>query len=128
MRRSGFKSAELAYYLGSCFLNLGKHQASLMYLNECITTNRLFSCTAYLYTAINFKLLGNLKQAVRELEEGLRLFPQFEEGEFYRGKLLMKLGDPQKATGCFRRCLELNPTNALGKRRLTQRPCSWETA
>ena len=92
MRKSGYKAAELSYYLGSCFLNLGKHQASIMYLNECISINRAYSASAYLYTAINFKLIGNLKQAVRELEEGLKLFPNFEEGEFYKGKLLMKLG------------------------------------
>jgi len=92
MRKSGYKSAELCYYMGSCFLNSGKHQASIMYLNECITANPAYSSSAYLYLAINFKLMGNLKQAIRQLDEGLSFFPAFEEGEFYKAKLLMKLG------------------------------------
>ncbi len=39
IRKSGDKSAELSYYIGSCLLNLGKHQSSIVYLNECLLQN-----------------------------------------------------------------------------------------
>lgn len=67
LRKNGDRSAELSYYLGSCNLNLGKHQSSIVFLNECLLQNEKFSQNAYLYIAINFKLLGNLRQAIRIL-------------------------------------------------------------
>lgn len=33
LRKNGDRSAELSYYLGSCNLNLGKHQSSIVFLN-----------------------------------------------------------------------------------------------
>jgi tetratricopeptide (TPR) repeat protein len=58
-------------------LNTGKHQASIMYLNECLSISKTYSPNAYLYIAINFKMIGNFKQAIKVLEEGLSLFPNF---------------------------------------------------
>lgn len=42
-----------------------------MYLNECISLNQTYSPNAYLYIAVNFKMLNNLKQAIRALDSGL---------------------------------------------------------
>jgi tetratricopeptide (TPR) repeat protein len=67
----------VAYYIGSCLLNLGRHQASIVSLNECLQQNERFNQNAYLYIAINFKLLGNPKQALRTLERAAMLFPSF---------------------------------------------------
>lgn len=66
--KNGIRSAELTFYLGSCLLNAGKYQASIMYLNECISLNPSFNPHAYLYIAISFKCLGNFKQSVKILE------------------------------------------------------------
>lgn len=85
-----------------------------MYLNECISLNSLYSPNAYLYVAVNFKMLNNLKQAIRALETGLELFPNFEEAAFYKAKLFMKLGDYSQAIDAFYSCLKLNPSNELG--------------
>lgn len=93
VRRTGDRSAEVSYYIGSCLLNLGKHQASIISLNECLQQNEKFNQNAYLYIAINFKLLGNPRQAIRILDKAASLFPNFEEGFFYKGKLSMKLGE-----------------------------------
>lgn len=76
-----------------------------MYLNECISANEKYSPNVYLYIAVNFKQIGNYRQAVRVLEEGLSLFPNFEEGQFYRAKLEMKLGEIKQAIDSFNRCL-----------------------
>lgn len=94
-------------------LNSGKHQASIMYLNECLTLCKNYSPNVYLYIAVNFKMLGNLKQAVKILEEGLQVFPNFEEAIFYKAKLLMKLGDFSQAIDSLKTCLKLNHNNEL---------------
>lgn len=116
LRKNGDRSAELSYYLGSCNLNLGKHQSSIVFLNECLLQNEKFSQNAYLYIAINFKLLGNLRQAIRILEKGTAVFPAFEEGYFYMGKLMLRVGELAEAIEAFRKCLEINPYNDLGTR------------
>jgi tetratricopeptide (TPR) repeat protein len=128
LRKGGERSAELSYYLGSCYLNLGKHQSSIVFLNECLLQNERFSQNVYLYIAINFKLLGNLKQAIRILEKGTAIFPAFEEGFFYKAKLYMKVGECSEAMEAFARCLQINSCNDLGTRSITQQPSSWGTA
>lgn len=92
-QKGGNKSAQLFYHMGSCLLNMGKHEASIRSLNECISANEKYNPNAYLYIAVNFKLMGKCRQAVRVLQEGLDIFPNFEEGQFYKGKLEMKIGD-----------------------------------
>jgi tetratricopeptide (TPR) repeat protein len=104
----------VSYYIGSCQLNLGKHQASIISLNECLQQNERFNQNAYLYIAINFKLMGNPRQAIRILEKATALFPNFEEGFFYKGKLSMKLGEWSEAVEVFLKCIQINPANDLG--------------
>lgn len=111
VRKNGDKSAQLSYYMGSCFLNMGKHQSSIMYLNECISANEKYNPNVYLYIAVNFKLMGNYRQAVRVLEKGINIFPNFEQGQFYKGKLEMKLGEVEQAVDSFNRCLQINSSN-----------------
>lgn len=103
----------MSYYTGSCLLNLGQHQSSIVQLNECITLNHKYSPSAYLLIAINFKLLKNVKQAIRVLEEGAGVFPNSEEVLFYKGKLQMRVGQAREAVECFMQCLKANPHNEL---------------
>jgi len=42
-----------------------------MHLNDCLLLDPKYSQNAYLYIAVNFKMLGNHRQAVRILEQGL---------------------------------------------------------
>lgn len=90
-----------------------KHQASIMYLNICLMDRPEYHANAYLYIAINFRLLGNIRSSIKILEDGLRLFPVFEEGLFYKGKLHCKLKEYQEAKLCLERCHSLNPANSL---------------
>lgn len=109
--RKSVKTAEVAFYLGSCLLNLGRHQASILHLNECLSLDPKHSAMVYLYIAVNFKKMNNTHQALKVLTQGLEHFPNFEEGLFYRGKLLMKTGSISEAIDAFRRCLAANEGN-----------------
>lgn len=64
--------------------------------------------------------MGNLRQGVKTLEKGTAVFPAFEEGFFYKGKLCMKMGELAEGVDAFNKCLQLNPFNDLGTSSITQ--------
>lgn len=48
-------------------LNMGKHQASILQLNECLSLSPTYSPNVYLYIAVNFKKMNNTRQALKVL-------------------------------------------------------------
>lgn len=62
-----------------------------------------------LRTALNLARCGDYAGARRELEDLLRLAPEFADGHYYLGLVCNRSGDPSAARVAFERCLEIDP-------------------
>lgn len=101
------------FNLAAEHLKAGRYTDALRHYQEAIERadqKLAYAAEARIRAAITLALLGAGTDALAELAEAEKLYPNFTDVFFLRGEVLRSLGRPIEAREAFSRCLELGET------------------
>lgn len=103
------------FYLGQCFLSLGKPQTALDYFTASISQNpaKQDIASIYSYMGICFKDMGEYQKALLVLKEGESHDKERTDIYNLMGFCYFKLKEHQKAIDSFEKVLKLDPSSAI---------------
>lgn len=96
--------------LGRCLLDLGRSQEAL---EDFLAELELYPDNYYAIHNIGivFTREGRYEEALEQYKDAIALKPDYFEAFYKMAKIYLKLEQPELAQECFRRCLEINPSD-----------------
>jgi protein O-GlcNAc transferase len=100
--------AEILYFLGIIYGQLGKHDLAIEYIRKSLQINKN-NADAYLALSMALQIKGLTDEAASNGEEAIRLDPNNAVAFGSLGNIFRAKGDPDKAMEYYQRALQIAP-------------------